>query len=75
MPGLVSGECTHGNGFTWLRLTTHGAPGPRATDIPGDMSPEWGTHLIDVNVVMGNLQGLVATQGAAWLASHGSGRR
>lgn len=70
LPGLVSGECVHSNEFTWLKLTIHSSPGPRADDIPGDMTPEWGTHLVDVNVVTGNLQRLIATQGAAWLAAH-----
>lgn len=70
LPGLVSGECVHGDGFTWLQLTIHGSPGPRAADIPGDMTPEWGMHLVDINVVTGDLQQLVTTQGAAWLASH-----
>lgn len=40
LPGLVSGECVHGNGYTWLQLTVHGTPGPRADDVPGDMTPE-----------------------------------
>lgn len=55
---------------TYLEHETTAALGPRANDIPGDMAPEWGTHLVDVNVVRGNLQRLVTTQGAAWLALH-----
>jgi hypothetical protein len=39
---------------------------PRADDIGGDLTPPWGLHLIDVNLVIGDLQRLVASQGAAW---------
>lgn len=70
LPGLVSGECVHAGGFTFLDLAIRGSDGPRADDIPGDMTPEWGMHLVDINVVTGNLQHLVATQGAALRAAH-----
>jgi hypothetical protein len=50
-----------------LELRVGGDPAdPRADDIRGDLTPEWGMHLIDMNVVMGDLQRLVDTQGAAW---------
>lgn len=71
LPGSVSGECTRGDGFGWLKLTRHGGSGSRIADFPaGDLTPEWGTHLVDINVVMGDLQRLMVAQGAAWLASH-----
>jgi hypothetical protein len=47
---------------------------PRATDISGDVvvggnvRPEWGLHLIDVNVAMGNLLDIVSAQSKAYLA-------
>ena len=53
----------------------HGDPSdPRADDIPGDvfvlgrLQPHWGTHLIDVNVSMGNLVDIVAAESKAYLS-------
>ena len=43
-------------------------------NIPGDILVndrvlnDWGLHLIDVNLVMGNLLTLVQQQGTAWMA-------
>jgi hypothetical protein len=34
------------------------------------LAPEWGMHLVDMNVVLGDLQELAASQGAAWRAAH-----
>ena len=72
LPGLLRGECVSEGGFNYLAVTVNGDPDdPRADDIPGNITPQWGLHLADMNVVMGDLQALVASQGAAWLASRG----
>ena len=48
-------------------MTVDGDPSdPRADDIPGDLTPEWGLHLVDVNVVMGDIVALVEQQIAAY---------
>jgi len=54
-------------------VSVHGDPsGPRASDIVGDVVsngkvlPEWGLHLIDVNLTMGNLLDIVARQAKAY---------
>ncbi len=45
---------------------------PRADDIAGDVvmmgqaDPNWGLHLVDVNIAQGDLIALVAAQAAAW---------
>ncbi len=66
-PGLVSVECRSAGGFNYLELTVHGDPAdPRIDDIGGDLSPEWGMHLQDVNVVMGNIVELVTIQAKAF---------
>ena len=39
---------------------------PRIDDIGGDLTPEWGMHLIDVNVAMGDLVSLARSQGKAF---------
>ena len=67
LPGLVTAECAETNGFVYLSLTVHGNPAdPRIDDIGGDLSPEWGMHLIDANVAMGDLVSLARSQGRAY---------
>ena len=39
--------------------------GPRPDDIGGDITPPWGLHLVDVNIAMGDIVDLVASQAAA----------
>jgi len=66
LPGLVTGECVNAGGRNYLAVTVHADPGPRADDIPGDLTPEWGLHLVDVSLVMGDVVDLVRSQSAAW---------
>jgi hypothetical protein len=56
--------------FSYLELTNQPDPGPRADDIGGDLTPEWGLHLVDANVALGNLIDIAEAQAAAWAASH-----
>jgi hypothetical protein len=66
-PDLVEAECVTTDGYTYLALTVHGDPAdPRTDDIGGDLTPEWGMHLIDANVAMGDIVDLVAAQAAAY---------
>lgn len=62
LPGLVSVQCTAKDGFHYLEATVHPDPGPRADDIAGDLTPEWGLHLVDVNLVMGDIVDAVGRQ-------------
>jgi hypothetical protein len=67
LPGLVSAQCRAKDGFDYLELTVHGDPqSPRVDDVRGDLTPEWGMHLIDVNVAMGDLVRLAESQAAAY---------
>jgi hypothetical protein len=66
LPGLVTGECASTNGFHYLSITVHPDPGPRADDVTGDLTPQWGLHLIDVNLVMGDLVSDVKAQAKAY---------
>jgi hypothetical protein len=69
LPGLVTAECAEAHGFHYLALTVHGDPaGPRADDLRGDLTPQWGMHVIDVNVAMGDLVEVARSQAAAWKA-------
>jgi len=70
LPGLVSAACVDAGPFSYLELTVHPDPGPRVDDIGGDLTAQWGMHLVDVNVALGNLVDLVGQQAKAWLAAH-----
>src|SRR5262249_28343349 len=71
LPGFVHAECDEHIGFVSLALTVHGDPSdPRIDNIGGDLTPEWGMHLIDANVAMGDLVALARTQGRAWRHRH-----
>lgn len=66
-PGLVTGECVTAGGFTYLQLNVNADPAdPRTDDIPGNLTPAWGMHLIDVHVAMGDLVKVVGSQAAAF---------
>jgi hypothetical protein len=47
-------------------VTIGGGGDERGTDVGGQISPDWGLHLVDVNIAMGNLVDLVASQGQAY---------
>jgi hypothetical protein len=62
VPGLLTGECKYGVNGYYLSVTVKGDPAdPRTDDIVGDVvtngmvSADWGLHVIDVHVGIGNL--------------------
>jgi hypothetical protein len=66
-PGLITAECVEQGEFSYLNVTVHGDPtDPRVDDIPGDLTPEWGLHLVDVNLAMGDIVAMVDRQAAAF---------
>ena len=78
-PGLLSGECVDRDGFSYLQITVNANPqDPRADDIAGDVvregkvATDWGLHLIDANVAMGDLVRLVSKQAKAYVSKHRS---
>ena len=76
VPGLLTAKCTSNeNASGYLEVTVHGDPNdPRVDDITGDIAAggnvlaNWGLHLIDVNLAMGNLVDIVAAQAKAFKA-------
>ena len=75
VPALLTAECKSNANATYLEVTVHANPAdPRADDITGDISANgqvqanWGLHLIDMNLAMGNLLEIVGQQSKAWLA-------
>ena len=68
MPGFLEGECVVKDEFSFLEITVQSNPDdPRADDIGGELGPGWGLHLVDVNLVMGNLEILLKTQVESYL--------
>jgi hypothetical protein len=74
VPGLLTARCVYHHGFSYLSVTTHGKPDDARTDsITGDVFvgdqrlDDWGLHLIDMNMAMGNLINIARQQGQAWL--------
>ena len=70
VPGLLSASCVNKDGFNYLGVAVNADPAdPRIDAIkPGGVTPDWGLHLVDVNVAMGDLVDLAETQGKAWRA-------
>jgi len=74
VPGLLTGKCVTNNDITYLEVTVNGNPAdPRVDEITGDVAPgpspigaQWGLHLIDVNLTMGNLVDVIAAQAKAY---------
>ncbi len=75
VPGLLSAECVTNEHGTYLAVTVHSTPGgSRSNTISGDVIsngkvlPDWGLHMIDANLTMGNLVATVGEQSKAYLA-------
>jgi len=78
VPGMLSAECVSNEHGSYLAITVHSDPaGARAHDIAGDLVfhglvlQDWGLHLIDVNLAMGNLVDIVRQESKAYLATTG----
>jgi hypothetical protein len=65
-PDMVTVQCVDDGSFGYLQLAITSEPGPRIDDVGGDLTPEWGMHLVDANVAMGDIVALAAAQGAAF---------
>ena len=75
VPGLLSAECASNEHANFLKITVNAEPSdPRADDIPGDLGmvgkpqANWGLHLVDVNLTIGNLLEIVGQQSKAYLS-------
>ena len=74
VPGMLSAKCVSTPTFNYLAVHVNADPaGPRAKDISGDvvyggkLQPDWGLHLIDANLTIGNLVDIVAREGKAYV--------
>lgn len=61
----LTGECVHKNGFSYLEVSA-----PKGIDFPGAAvtaaGPQWGLHIIDSNLTLGDQVALVAAESAAF---------
>jgi Protein of unknown function (DUF3089) len=74
VPGMISGECVVDGNASYLAITIDSNKADvRPDDIAGDVitngqvQKDWGLHLIDVNLSMGNLIDIVAEQSKTYL--------
>ncbi len=64
--GMLKGKCATNAFATYLEITVDRGPGsPASRDIQGDLAEPLGLHLVDMEVVMGNLVELVGRQSGA----------
>ncbi len=73
VPGLLTAKCVETGPHTYLEVTTHGDPEDARTDwVAGDVYigtailKDWGLHLGDMHLAMGNLLEIAKAQGEAW---------
>ena len=78
VPGLLAAECATNENATYLKVTVNGVPSDaRVDDISGDLmagtqvQANWGLHLIDVNLGIGNFLDIVGQETKAYLARAG----
>jgi hypothetical protein len=74
-PGLLTASCVSTPEFNYLSVHVNADPGsPRTSQLIGDVvvggqvQKNWGLHLIDANLAMGNLVDIVRQESAAWVA-------
>jgi hypothetical protein len=78
VPGMITAQCVQTGPYNVLAIsvTPASAGSPRANDIPGDLvifdklQADWGLHLVDANLFMGNLVDDVDAEAKAWKKSH-----
>ncbi len=74
VPGLLTAECARNENATYLSITVHGDPkDPRVDDIAGDVllggqvQANWGLHLVDMHLFMGDFLDIVKSETRAYL--------
>jgi hypothetical protein len=65
-PGLYSAACESNAGATWLQINASAVPGDPRPKVTAALGPNWGYHLDDVSLALGNLVFDVALQEAAF---------
>jgi hypothetical protein len=61
-PGLYTARCEHRANTTWLQVDVVAKADDHRPTVSQDLGPNWGLHIVDVNVSLQNLIGVVAEQ-------------
>jgi hypothetical protein len=76
VPGMLTAECVNDEHGSYLAIGVHSDPvNHRANDIVGDVvvngqvQKDWGLHLIDVNLAIGNLVDIVHQETKTYLST------
>jgi hypothetical protein len=76
VPGMLTAECVNNEHGSYLAVTVHASTsGKRTNDITGDVvvngkvQEDWGLHLIDANLNMGNLVAIVGDEAKTYKGS------
>jgi hypothetical protein len=64
-PGLYTAQCKTSGGTTWLQINVKKSPGDPRPTVTATLGPDWGLHLSDVNLALGNLVHDVSLEEAA----------
>ena len=77
VPGLLSAQCVSDDSGSYLAVKVNADPNdPRTDEIVGDVVAngavlkDWGLHLIDAHVAMGNLIEIVGEQAKVYTQKH-----
>ncbi len=65
-PGLYTAQCRRSGGASWLQVTATPAPADPRPTVSASLGPQWGYHLDDVNLALGNLVTDVGLEEAAY---------
>jgi hypothetical protein len=65
-PGLYTAQCEQQGGATWLQVSTVPTPNDPRPTVKANLGPQWGYHVFDMNLALGNLVTDVATEEAAF---------
>jgi hypothetical protein len=76
LPGLLQSQCVTDSTGSYLAISVMPQPGGKRTHTisgevitDGKVVPEWGLHLVDANLVMGNLLELITSESKTYLAA------
>jgi hypothetical protein len=61
-----TGQCHKENGASWLQVNPVGPPVDPPEYVSEELGPDWGLHVDDVNIALGNLVRTTAIQSAAY---------
>jgi hypothetical protein len=65
-PGEYTAQCHNENGASWLQVNPVGTAVDPAAYVTESLGPDWGLHLYDVDIAIGNLVKTVAIQSQAY---------